>query len=71
VICLDLKTGATLWDYLAHEAPPSTSIHLKNSFASETPVVDRQRLYAYFGNLGISTKRPCAWPHQPWSATTC
>jgi outer membrane protein assembly factor BamB len=53
VLCLDLKTGATLWDYLAHEAHPTTSIHLKNSFASETPVVDAQRLYAYFGNLGI------------------
>ncbi|NOY41536.1 MAG: PQQ-binding-like beta-propeller repeat protein [Planctomycetes bacterium] len=53
VLCLDLKTGATLWDYLAHEAPPATAIHLKNSFASETPVVDDQRLYAYFGNLGI------------------
>ena len=53
VLCLDLNTGATLWDYLAHEAPPATSIHLKNSFASETPVVDDQRLYAYFGNLGI------------------
>lgn len=23
VLCLDLKTGATLWDYLAHEAPPA------------------------------------------------
>ena len=53
VLCLDLKTGATLWDYLAHEAPPAASIHLKNSYASETPVVDGQRLYAYFGNLGI------------------
>jgi outer membrane protein assembly factor BamB len=53
VLCLDLKTGATLWDYLAHEGSPTTSIHLKNSFASETPVVDERRLYAYFGNLGM------------------
>lgn len=53
VLCLDLKTGATLWDYLVHEGPPSSAIHLKNSFASETPVVDDERLYAYFGNLGI------------------
>jgi len=53
VLCLDLKTGATLWDYLAHEAPPATATHLKNSFASETPVVDGERLYAYFGNLGL------------------
>jgi len=53
VLCLDLKTGETLWDYLAHEAPPATAIHLKNSFASETPVVDGERLYAYFGNVGL------------------
>jgi outer membrane protein assembly factor BamB len=53
VLCLDLKTGATLWDRLVHEAPPASSIHLKNSFASETPVVDAERLYAYFGNLGV------------------
>ena len=53
ILCLDLKTGATLWDYLAHEAPPSSAIHLKNSFASETPVVDGERIYAYFGNLGV------------------
>jgi len=53
VLCLDLKTGETLWDYLAHEGPPATAIHLKNSFASETPVVDGERLYAYFGNVGL------------------
>jgi outer membrane protein assembly factor BamB len=32
---------------------PATSIHLKNSYASETPVTDGQRVYAYFGNLGV------------------
>jgi outer membrane protein assembly factor BamB len=53
VVCLDLESGATLWDYLAHEAVPLSSIHLKNSFASETPVVDGERLYVYFGNLGV------------------
>jgi len=53
VLCLDLNTGAKLWDYLAHEAPPKSAIHLKNSFASETPVVDAERIYAYFGNLGV------------------
>ena len=32
---------------------PSTPIHLKNSYASETPVTDGQRVYAYFGNVGV------------------
>ena len=27
--------------------------HLKNTFASETPVTDGQRVYAAFGNVGI------------------
>ncbi len=53
VLCLDLKTGDVLWNYLAYEGAPSTATHLKNSFASETPVVDGERLYAYFGNLGV------------------
>jgi len=53
VLCLDLNSGDVLWDYLAHEAPPSSATHLKNSFASETPVVDGERIYAYFGNLGL------------------
>ena len=26
---------------------------MKNTYASETPVTDGQRVYAYFGNLGL------------------
>ena len=53
VYCLDLTTGEVLWERLAHEGVPLSSIHVKNTFASETPVTDGQRVYAYFGNLGI------------------
>jgi outer membrane protein assembly factor BamB len=53
VVCLDLKTGSILWEQLAHQGVPSTTIHLKNSYASETPVTDGQRVYAYFGNVGV------------------
>jgi len=53
VLCLDLNTGKTLWDKLSHEGPPAMPIHLKNSYASETPVTDGQRVYAYFGNVGL------------------
>jgi len=53
VYCLDLKSGDILWEKQVHEAKPETSIHLKSSYASETPVTDGQRLYVYFGNLGI------------------
>lgn len=53
VYCLDLNSGKILWEQLAHQAVPTTTIHIKNSRASETPVTDGQRVYAYFGNVGV------------------
>ncbi len=53
VVCLDLNDGHVLWEKTAHEGVPATPIHLKNSYASETPVTDGERLYAYFGNVGV------------------
>jgi outer membrane protein assembly factor BamB len=32
---------------------PKHSLHIKNTYASETPVTDGQRVYAYFGNIGL------------------
>lgn len=53
VLCLDLASGKKLWEQSVHQGPASSPIHLKNSFASETPVTDGQRVYAYFGNQGL------------------
>lgn len=53
VACLDLESGSILWEHTPHEGPPPAPIHLKNSYASETPVTDGERLYVYFGNLGL------------------
>lgn len=53
VLCLDLDTGKTLWQKEAAQGKPPTGIHIKNSYASETPVTDGQRVYAYFGNQGV------------------
>lgn len=53
VLCLDLATGKILWERTAHQGVPTTPTHLKNSYASETPVTDGQRVYAYFGNVGV------------------
>ena len=53
VFCLDLKSGDIRWERQVQEGPPKSSIHLKNSFASETAVTDGERLYACFGNVGI------------------
>ena len=53
VVCLDLKSGKVLWEKQVHEAKPKTSIHLKNSYASETAVTDGEMVYFYFGNVGL------------------
>lgn len=50
---IDWATGRSLWEKKVHEGPPASSIHLKNSYASETPVTDGENLYACFGNLGL------------------
>jgi outer membrane protein assembly factor BamB len=53
VYCLDWKTGRILWEREVHRGSPKSPRHLKNSYASETPVTDGERLYAYFGNVGL------------------
>jgi eukaryotic-like serine/threonine-protein kinase len=53
VVCLDLESGETLWEQTVQQGPPDSPIHVKNSYASETPVTDGERVYAYFGNLGL------------------
>jgi len=53
VLCLDLDSGKVLWERTVHQGNPPAAKHLKNSYASETPVTDGQRIYACFGNVGI------------------
>jgi outer membrane protein assembly factor BamB len=53
VYCFDLDTGKVLWERQVHKGQPATANHIKNSYASETPVTDGERVYCYFGNLGI------------------
>lgn len=53
VYALDIDTGDVVWEREVHAGKPSGSIHIKNSFASETPSTDGERVYAYFGNIGL------------------
>lgn len=53
VFCLSLDTGEVLWKKQVHEGQPETSIHLKNSLASETPVTDGEHLYVIFGGVAV------------------
>jgi len=50
---LDFATGRILWEREVRRAVPQASKHLKNSYASETPVTDGERVYALFGGLGL------------------
>ena len=53
VYALDLETGAVRWRTEVHAGVPASSHHLKNTFASETPVTDGEHVYALFGNVGL------------------
>lgn len=53
LLCLDLDSGAVRWEKPVQEGVPSQARHLKNSYASETPVTDGGQVYAYFGNVGL------------------
>src|SRR5262245_42987571 len=50
---IDFKTGKIRWERQVQEAAPAESRHQKNSYASETPVTDGQRVYAYFSSAGL------------------
>jgi outer membrane protein assembly factor BamB len=49
----DLATGRLRWERTVGTAVPGEPRHQKNSYASETPVTDGQRVYAYFGSAGL------------------
>jgi outer membrane protein assembly factor BamB len=53
VYSVDFRTGKILWEREVFKGVPKFSRHLKNSYASETPVTDGERVYAYFGNVGL------------------
>src|SRR5688572_29594899 len=49
VVCLDRNTGDVVWKKLAVETKPKIPTHGSNTYASETPATDGERVYAYFG----------------------
>ncbi len=53
VLCLDLLSGKVLWEQVVHHGESPGPKHSKNSYASETPVTDGERVYACFGNVGV------------------
>jgi outer membrane protein assembly factor BamB len=53
VSAIDFNTGRLRWEREVHRSIPGSPRHLKNSYASETPVTDGERVYSYFGNVGL------------------
>lgn len=54
VYAFDARTGKALWEREAHKALPFGGRHRKNTYSSETPFTDGERLYVSFGqNLGL------------------
>jgi outer membrane protein assembly factor BamB len=53
VYSFDLKSGRVLWSRQAHKGPPVGGRHRKNTYASETPATDGERIYVLFGNIGL------------------
>jgi outer membrane protein assembly factor BamB len=50
---VDFQTGRISWERTLSTAVPSQPTHQKNSFATETPVTDGERVYVYFGFVGL------------------
>ncbi len=53
VHCLNLDSGKILWTKAAVHGAPRIVTHKDNTYASETPVTDGDRVYAYFGMTGL------------------
>ncbi len=53
VLCLDADSGKTLWRQTAREGRPTIPRHSSNTYATETPITDGRRVYAYFGMTGL------------------
>src|SRR5262249_6166978 len=53
VLCLDRKTGKTLWQQVAREEVPHEGHQQENTFASASPITDGKLVFAYFGSRGL------------------
>jgi outer membrane protein assembly factor BamB len=53
-LCIDAKSGKILWDTEVFRPESSPNIHKKNSHASPTPLVEKDRVYVHFGHQGTA-----------------
>jgi outer membrane protein assembly factor BamB len=53
VLCFDKETGKLLWEKTAVTRKPANGRHVKNSYASQSPVTDGTYVFAFFGDQGM------------------
>jgi outer membrane protein assembly factor BamB len=53
VNCLDANSGELIWQTTCKQGPPPIPRHNTNTYATETPLTDGKRIYAYFGMNGV------------------
>jgi outer membrane protein assembly factor BamB len=53
VYCFDWHSRKTVWQETVHNGKPAQPVHIKNTYASETPVTDGEAAYFYCGNVGV------------------
>jgi outer membrane protein assembly factor BamB len=53
LLCVNAATGRTVWEQIVREGQPTIKIHANNTYASETPITDGERVIAYFGMTGL------------------
>jgi outer membrane protein assembly factor BamB len=53
VYCLNAADGKVIWKQTAVERKPTIPINPSNTYATETPVTDGERIFAYFGMTGV------------------
>ena len=53
VHCLNLKDGSVVWKEEIASRKPPYKIHPSNSYATESPVTDGERLYVYYAAIGV------------------
>ncbi len=64
VLCLEKATGRTLHDVEVFAPEKPVTLNSKNSYASPTPVLEGDRLYVHFGQMGtacLSTEGKVLW----------
>ena len=70
---IDFVSGKIRWQQDVRRGAPSGPRHLKNSYGSETPVTDGERVYALFGGVGLfafDMKGQTAWVRELEPAAT-